>query len=121
MLLNLLGFISSMWFHDTLVLKIPKVPMGHLLQSAWRALFCAHRSLAAQVQCLTEAWQWQASDTILHALPLHHTHGIVNALHCAHAVGGCVKFLPKFSPARVWEELMVSERERGLMKTGESA
>lgn len=70
-------------------------------------VLCAHRSLAAQVQCLVSAWQWSASDTIVHALPLHHVHGIINALYCAHAVGACVNFLPKFSPAAMWQQLMV--------------
>lgn len=40
-------------------------------------------------------------------LPLHHVHGIINALHCAHAAGAAVEFLPKFSPGEVWKCLMV--------------
>jgi malonyl-CoA/methylmalonyl-CoA synthetase len=63
------------------------------------------------VQCLVSAWRWSHQDTILHALPLHHVHGIINALYCAHAVGATVNFLPKFSPAAVWQQLMVSEVE----------
>ena len=53
------------------------------------------------------SWEWRASDRILHCLPLHHVHGIINALHCAHAVGATVEFLPKFSPTAVWDVLMV--------------
>lgn len=68
---------------------------------------CPCRSLSAQVSCLVSAWQWSPSDTILHALPLHHVHGIINALYCAHTVGAAVNFLPKFSPAAVWQQLMV--------------
>lgn len=71
----------------------------------WHGATC--RSLSAQVSCLASAWQWSPSDTILHALPLHHVHGIINALYCAHAVGAAVNFLPKFSPAAVWQQLMV--------------
>jgi malonyl-CoA/methylmalonyl-CoA synthetase len=54
------------------------------------------------------AWQWAASDTIVHALPLHHVHGIINALYCPHVVGAAVNFLPSFSPAAVWEQLQVT-------------
>lgn len=65
-----------------------------------------HRSLHAQVAGLVDAWQWQTDDAITHALPLHHTHGIVNALYCPHYTGAHVDFLPKFSPNLVWERIM---------------
>ena len=64
---------------------------------------------------MQEAWGWRQDDTILHALPLHHIHGIVNALLCAHASGACVELLPKFSPTAVWESLQVhSYRHKSL-------
>ena len=66
-----------------------------------------HANLTAHVEALVTAWEWQTGDRILHALPLHHVHGIINALYCAHAVGAAVEFLPRFSPAAVWERLMV--------------
>lgn len=59
-------------------------------------------SLDAQVSNLSMCWEWSDDDTILHALPLHHIHGIVNALYCALASGATVRFLPKFSPSEVW-------------------
>ena len=34
------------------------------------------------VDMLCGAWEWQQDDRILHTLPLHHVHGIVNALLC---------------------------------------
>ena len=64
-----------------------------------------HGSLIAQVKCLTTAWKWSKDDTIVHPLPLHHIHGIVNALYCAHYVGACVEFLPRFSPSLIWDRL----------------
>ncbi len=66
-----------------------------------------HGTLAAQMDALCAAWGWSESDRILHALPLHHIHGAVVALHTAHAAGACVEFLPKFSPSAVWGRLMV--------------
>ncbi len=59
---------------------------------------------------LLQAWAWRGTDTILHSLPLHHTHGIINALYCAHAAGATVHFMSKFSPAAVWATITV----RGL-------
>lgn len=54
---------------------------------------------------------------LLHALPLHHIHGAVVGLHTAHAAGACVEFLPKFSPAAVWQSLMVRTSSRPLLGT----
>ncbi len=64
-----------------------------------------HGSLAAQVASLVGAWAWAESDRIVHPLPLHHIHGIVNALLCPHAVGAAVEFVPKFSPSGLWARL----------------
>ncbi|CAL5220071.1 g2022 [Coccomyxa viridis] len=64
-----------------------------------------HSSLGAQIHALVTSWEWQPEDQILHCLPLHHVHGIINALYCAHAVGATVEFQPKFSPKAVWTAL----------------
>eukprot|EP00210_Caulerpa_lentillifera_P004916 g4692.t1 len=64
-----------------------------------------HHSLNAQMKSLSDAWGWKQEDCILHALPLHHIHGIVNALYCAHYNGACVNIQPKFSPRAVWTSL----------------
>lgn len=41
-----------------------------------------HKNLNAQINSLKTAWSWTNKDVILHALPLNHIHGIVNALMC---------------------------------------
>lgn len=65
----------------------------------------SHNALAAQTGMLRQAWGWTESDRILHVLPLHHTHGLVNALLCPLASGACCEFLPRFDPAAAWERL----------------
>ncbi|PRW56153.1 malonate-- ligase [Chlorella sorokiniana] len=65
-----------------------------------------HSSLLAMVDNLCSAWQWQADDRILHTLPLHHVHGIVNALLCTLRAGACVDMLPRFQPGEVWQHLL---------------
>ena len=61
-----------------------------------------HSNLLAQVDTLVQAWEWGADDNILHVLPLHHTHGIVNALLCALRAGATCEMLPRFDAAAVW-------------------
>lgn len=40
------------------------------------------KSLRNQIQILLNAWEWKSHDKILHVLPLHHVHGLINALLC---------------------------------------
>ncbi|MBL4652083.1 MAG: acyl-CoA synthetase [Flavobacteriales bacterium] len=61
-----------------------------------------HESLNTTINSLIDAWKWSSSDHILHVLPLHHTHGLVNKLLCAMAVGATCEFLPKFDAEIVW-------------------
>jgi malonyl-CoA/methylmalonyl-CoA synthetase len=68
-----------------------------------KGVVTTHGNLRAQIESLVEAWEWSAEDDILHVLPLHHTHGIVNALLCPLWVGATVEMLPGFDAQRVWE------------------
>lgn len=67
-----------------------------------------HGSLTAQTRALQQAWDITPGDRLLHALPLHHIHGAVAALLTTHSAGAAVEMLPRFSPAAVWESLMVT-------------
>lgn len=66
-----------------------------------------HQNVTSQIKTLIEAWGWRADDHILHVLPLHHTHGIVNALLCALWSGATCEMLPKFDSQKVWDKFMV--------------
>lgn len=65
-----------------------------------------HASLAAQISCLVEAWEWTEDDAILHFLPLHHTHGIINKLFCALWSGAYCEMMEKFDAKIVWEKIV---------------
>ncbi|XP_068596189.1 malonate--CoA ligase ACSF3, mitochondrial [Brachionichthys hirsutus] len=65
-----------------------------------------HSSIQAMVQCLVSEWAWRRDDVILHTLPLHHVHGIVNKLLCPLSVGATCLMLPDFQPQQVWEMLL---------------
>ena len=82
------------------------------LWSACTGVLHTHGSLAAQMSGMQQAWGWRQEDAILHTLPLHHIHGIVNALLCAHAASAAIEFLPKFSPSQAWESLQVSSASK---------
>lgn len=56
-------------------------------------------SVGAQMKCLMDAWGWEASDSTVHCLPLHHIHGIVNILLCAVASRAKLMFPGKFDAA----------------------
>lgn len=67
-----------------------------------------HAGLYAQITMLHEAWGWTSSDAILHVLPLHHTHGIVNKLLCALMIGAKCDMRDGFDAANVWPGLASS-------------
>ncbi|MEQ2228084.1 Acyl-CoA synthetase member 3, mitochondrial [Ilyodon furcidens] len=62
--------------------------------------------LDRQVQCLVSEWAWSKDDIILHTLPLHHVHGIINKLLCPLWVGATCVMLSEFHPQKVWEMLL---------------
>ncbi|OCR02648.1 long-chain fatty acid--CoA ligase [Oscillatoriales cyanobacterium USR001] len=67
-----------------------------------------HQNIQAQVTSLVSAWEWTSSDRILHVLPLHHIHGIINVLTCALWAGAECLMLPKFDAKIVWERIIDS-------------
>jgi malonyl-CoA/methylmalonyl-CoA synthetase len=68
-----------------------------------KGVVSTHRNIESQIKTLVEAWEWKSTDKILHVLPLHHIHGIINALCCALYVGAEVHFLSKFEADKVWD------------------
>ncbi|MDQ6918315.1 MAG: AMP-binding protein [Candidatus Dormibacteraeota bacterium] len=63
-----------------------------------------HGNLLAQTRGAIEAWRWTAADTLVHALPLFHVHGLAMGLHGS-LLTGCEMTLIAFDPARVVAEL----------------
>ena len=53
------------------------------------------------MQCLIDEWQITKSDVVLHVLPLHHIHGVVNLLMCPLTCGATVVMENKFDPKKV--------------------
>ena len=60
-----------------------------------KGVVTTHGNIAAQIETLIAAWEWQADDVIPLFLPLHHVHGIINVLSCALWAGATVHAMPK--------------------------
>jgi malonyl-CoA/methylmalonyl-CoA synthetase len=71
-----------------------------------KGVLTTHAIIDAQVRSLVKAWEWSQDDHILHVLPLHHIHGIVNVLGCALYSGAVCEFLEKFDPTQVWDRFI---------------
>jgi malonyl-CoA/methylmalonyl-CoA synthetase len=74
-----------------------------------KGVITTHANLRAQMATLAAAWGWTESDRSLHLLPLHHIHGIINALSCGLWSGATVEFMTAFEPPAAWERLASGE------------
>jgi malonyl-CoA/methylmalonyl-CoA synthetase len=67
-----------------------------------------HANLSIQQELLAEAWEFERSDVLLHALPLHHMHGLCIALLTSLGAGAATRMLPAFEATAVWEAMAES-------------
>jgi len=74
-----------------------------------KGVVTTHANIRAQITTLVAAWGWTEADRVLHVLPLHHVHGIINVLGCALWAGACCEFLPSFEQALAWDRLASGE------------
>ncbi|XP_078068209.1 malonate--CoA ligase ACSF3, mitochondrial isoform X2 [Mustelus asterias] len=86
--------------------KVEKEGMG--TQSA----VCTAVPDTMAVTSLVKQWEWSQDDVILHVLPLHHLHGVLNKLMCPLWVGATCVMLPEFNAQRVWDYLLKTEVPR---------
>lgn len=66
-----------------------------------KAALMSQRNLATNATALREAWQFRSDDVLMHALPIHHTHGLFVALNVVLAAGASVVFLPRFDAEQI--------------------
>ncbi|HSO40307.1 MAG TPA: AMP-binding protein [Labilithrix sp.] len=63
-----------------------------------------HANLAVQQQLVGEAWGFGPGDLLLHALPLHHMHGLAIALLTALGAGATTR-LTTFDAPAIWDAM----------------
>ena len=64
-----------------------------------------HENLRSNAESLHDLWGFSPSDSLIHALPVFHIHGLFVALHTSMWAGSAVHFLPKFEATKVVELL----------------
>ena len=65
----------------------------------------SHQNLASNARTLVNYWQLSADDTLLHALPIFHTHGLFVAINSMMIAGGSMLFLARFNAEEVFQHL----------------
>ena len=68
-----------------------------------KGVVSTHSNIEAQISSLVVAWEWHKDDFIPLILPLHHIHGIINALSCPLWIGASVDILGAFEVETVVE------------------
>jgi acyl-CoA synthetase (AMP-forming)/AMP-acid ligase II len=59
-----------------------------------------HRQLVTSIRVAMAAWRWSEDDVLVHALPLHHQHGL-GGVHATLIAGATGHVRSKFSPAGI--------------------
>jgi malonyl-CoA/methylmalonyl-CoA synthetase len=66
-----------------------------------KGVMLTRRNLASNAAALADLWRFTATDVLLHALPVFHTHGLFVATNCALFSGASMIFQRAFQPAAV--------------------
>lgn len=64
-----------------------------------KGVVLSHGALASGLDGLIDAWDWTAEDTLVHGLPLFHTHGLVLGVLGPLRVGGRLRHTGKPTPS----------------------
>lgn len=68
-----------------------------------KGVVSTHLGIKAQINSMTEAWEWTSEDSILNILPLHHLHGILNVVLCSLWSGARCVMMDGFNPREAWK------------------
>ena len=61
----------------------------------------SHSALASNANTLKEAWRFNSADTLIHTLPIHHTHGLFVATNVSLVAGASLLFFTRFDPEKI--------------------
>ncbi len=74
----------------------------------------SHENLLSNTVALIDLWRITKADTLIHALPIFHTHGLFVALNTSLLAGACVHFMPSFSVDAILDALPGSTMLMGV-------
>src|ERR1700753_2813610 len=66
-----------------------------------KGVLMPRRAIVSNLDAIARAWQWTAADSVAHALPIFHVHGLVRGTFGPLRLGGHVHHLGAFSPEAV--------------------
>jgi malonyl-CoA/methylmalonyl-CoA synthetase len=64
-----------------------------------------HGNLASNAMALRDCWGFTSADTLIHALPIFHTHGLFVATNTILLAGASMIYLPKFDAVAIMGQL----------------
>ena len=76
-----------------------------------KGVVTTHGNIHQQIDDIVTTWELTERDRLLHFLPLHHTHGILNNLLCPLYSGATVEMLARADPRKIWERYFNSKSE----------
>ncbi|CAN7302189.1 malonyl-CoA synthase [Rhizobium sp. LjRoot30] len=65
----------------------------------------SHDNLVSNALSLIDAWRYTADDTLIHALPIYHTHGLFVATNVTLFSGASMIFLSKFDRDQILDKM----------------
>lgn len=74
----------------------------------------SHGHLLSSIRAAMWAWRWTSSDTLVHALPLFHQHGL-SGVHATLVAGSSARIMSRFDPQVLVDTV---EREHGTVLFG---
>ncbi|WP_035303709.1 acyl-CoA synthetase [Actinokineospora inagensis] len=66
-----------------------------------KGVLLPRRAIASNLDAVADAWEWTSSDTVVHALPLFHVHGLILGVLGPLRRGGTVWHLGRFDSAAI--------------------
>ena len=70
-----------------------------------KGIMLSHENIGSNALALKEAWNFTTEDSLLHALPIYHVHGLFVALGCVFMSGSKIHWLDTFDVDKVIEFL----------------
>ncbi|KAF3934871.1 hypothetical protein ABW19_dt0203131 [Dactylella cylindrospora] len=71
-----------------------------------KAVFSTIRAVSSQCASISNSWKYSSKDHILHALPTHHIHGLVNTIMAPISSGTSIEFIGQnFNALKVLERI----------------